>query len=125
MASRRHTPDETITNLCEAEVELAQGRSPAPERGRSCSTEGLGIQLRPTYRKHMRVYDRGPEPALRSYERRSMPRAANLVRASRASWRIIELEHPVATFMRDWTLRSLPDSLLLRQSRMALQYDFG
>lgn len=77
MASRRRTPDETITNLCEAEVELAQGRSPAPERGRSCSTEGLGIQLRPTYRKHMRVYDRGPEPALRSYERRSMPRAAN------------------------------------------------
>ena len=73
----------------------------------------------------MRVYDRGPEPALRSYERRSMPRAANLVRASRASGRIIELEHPVATFMRDWTLRSLPDSLLLRQSRMALQYDFG
>jgi FAD-dependent urate hydroxylase len=56
-----------------------------------------------------------PVAALRLYEARRAPRTADIVRRSRRTGRVLQLENPLLCDLRDALVGALPSSVLLRQ----------
>jgi 2-polyprenyl-6-methoxyphenol hydroxylase-like FAD-dependent oxidoreductase len=63
-----------------------------------------------------------PEEALRAYERRRVPRANAVVRASRQAGRVAEVRSPLGARVRDAVMKALPDRLTVAQQRRIAEF---
>jgi 2-polyprenyl-6-methoxyphenol hydroxylase-like FAD-dependent oxidoreductase len=61
-----------------------------------------------------------PESSLRAYERRRVPRAGAVVRASRQAGRLAEIRSPLGASVRDAVLKALPNGFAVAQQRRLL-----
>jgi 2-polyprenyl-6-methoxyphenol hydroxylase-like FAD-dependent oxidoreductase len=62
------------------------------------------------------------EETLRSYERRRVPRANAVVRASRQAGRAAEIRSPIGARLRDAVVKALPDRLAIAQQRRIAEF---
>jgi 2-polyprenyl-6-methoxyphenol hydroxylase-like FAD-dependent oxidoreductase len=63
-----------------------------------------------------------PGEALRAYERRRVPRANAVVRASRRAGRAAEVRSPIGARLRDVIMKALPDRLAISQQRRIAEF---
>jgi 2-polyprenyl-6-methoxyphenol hydroxylase-like FAD-dependent oxidoreductase len=63
-----------------------------------------------------------PEKALRTYERRRVPRANAVVRTSRRAGRAAEVRSPIGARVRDAVMKALPDRLAIAQQRRIAEF---
>ena len=62
------------------------------------------------------------EQALREYETRRLRRANGFVSQSRRTARLVQTTNPIVVALRDFSLRHLPRSVLLRQLDASMQF---